>query len=291
MIEFNLILRKKGGINLTHIINFFKGMIIGIANVIPGVSGGTMAVSMGIYEKIIDCIGNFFHNFKKTFLQNMKFLIPIVLGAGIAILLFSKLITFLLANHTMQTQFAFIGLILGSIPFIFKKSKEKGFKITYIIPGIITFALALTLAILQLKGVTGEPVSSFNIDFITIILLFIYGFISAASMVIPGISGSFILLLMGVYAAIMSAISSLNIIVLIPFAIGVAVGIIVCSKLINWLLNHFYGYTYYAIMGFVIGSLPAIYPGFSFNLAGAISIIVLVLGFLISFFIAKYTNS
>ena len=275
---------------MTHIINFFKGIIIGISNVIPGVSGGTMAVAMGIYEKIVDCIGNFFHNFKKTFAENVKFLLPIVLGAGVAILLFSKLITFLLANHAMQTQFAFIGLILGSLPFIFKKSKEKGFKITYIIPAIITFAIGLTLSILELKGITGSPIESFNIDFITIILLFVYGFISAASMVVPGISGSFILLLMGAYTAIMTAISTLNIIVLIPFAIGVAAGIIVSSKIIDWLLKHFYGYTYYAIIGFVIGSLPAIYPGFAFNISGLISVIVLVIGFFASFLIAKYTN-
>lgn len=275
---------------MTHIINFFKGVIIGISNVIPGVSGGTMAVAMGIYEKVVDCIGNFFHNFKKTFLENVKFLLPIALGAGTAILLFSKLITYLLADHTMPTQFAFIGLILGSLPFIFKKSKEKGFKITYIIPAIITFSIGLTLAILELKGITGEPIESFNIDFVTIVLLFVYGFISAASMVVPGISGSFILLLIGAYTAIMTAISTLNIIVLIPFAIGVALGIIVSSKIIDWLLKHFYGYTYYAIIGFVIGSLPAIYPGFAFNVSGLISIIVLIIGFFASFLIAKYTN-
>ena len=177
------------------------------------------------------------------------------------------------------------------MPFIFKKSKEKGFKWSYIIPGVITFAIGITLAILELNGTTGDPVTSFNIDFITIILLFIYGFVSASSMVIPGISGSFILLLMGVYTAIMTAISTLHILVLIPFAIGVAVGIIVCSKIIDWLLKHFYGYTYFAIMGFVLGSLPAIFPGFTFDIAGFVSIIILVLGFLASFFIAKYSNS
>ena len=100
-----------------HIINFFKGIIIGIANVIPGVSGGTMAVSMGIYEKLVDVIGNFFHDFKKNFVKNMIFLIPLGLGAAFAIIAFSKLILFLLEDYAMQTQFAFIGLILGSMPF------------------------------------------------------------------------------------------------------------------------------------------------------------------------------
>ena len=109
-------------------------------------------------------------------------------------------------------------------------------------------------------------------------------------MIVPGISGSFILLLLGAYTAIMTAISSLNILVLIPFAIGVTFGIITCSKLIDYLLHKFYGYTYFAIIGFVIGSVPAIYPGFSFNLVGLASIITMILGFIASYFIAKYTN-
>ena len=275
---------------MKHIINFFKGMIIGIANVIPGVSGGTMAVSTGIYEELIHTISTFFHNFKETFKKNMMFLIPIVLGAGIGILAFSKLLKFTLENYAMQTQFAFIGLILGSIPFVFKKSVEKGFSWKYLIPGVITFTIGIVLAILEMLGIAGSPVESFDINFINVILLFIYGVISAVSMVVPGISGSFILLLLGAYSAIISAISSLNILVLIPFGIGVVVGILLASKIINFLLEHFYGYTYFAIIGFVIGSLLAIYPGFSFDMAGFSSIICLVLGFLGSFFISKYIN-
>lgn len=276
---------------MKHIINFFKGMIIGIANIIPGVSGGTMAVSMGIYEKLIQTIGNFFHHFKQNFKNNMIFLIPIVLGAGIGIVAFSKLLKFLLENYAMQTQFAFIGLILGSIPFVMKKSIEQGFSWKYIIPGLIALGIGVTLAVLELMGVTGNAVESFDITFINIILLFVYGIISAVSMVVPGISGSFILLLLGVYSAIITAISTLNILVLIPFAIGVAVGILLASKLISFLLDHFYGYTYFAIIGFVLGSLLAIYPGFSFDMAGLVSIICLVLGFIASYLISKYTNT
>lgn len=276
---------------MKHIINFFKGMIIGIANIIPGVSGGTMAVSMGIYEKLIQTIGNFFHHFKQNFKNNMIFLIPIVLGAGIGIVAFSKLLKFLLENYAMQTQFAFIGLILGSIPFVMKKSVEQGFSWKYIIPALIALGIGVTLAILELMGITGNAVESFDITFINIILLFVYGIISAVSMVVPGISGSFILLLLGVYSAIITAISTLNILVLIPFAIGVAVGILLASKLISFLLDRFYGYTYFAIIGFVLGSLLAIYPGFSFDMAGLVSIICLVLGFIASYLISKYTNT
>ncbi len=275
---------------MKHFIRFFKGMIIGIANVIPGVSGGTMAVSMGIYEELIHIISNFFHNFKENFKKNMIFLIPIVLGAGVGIIAFSKLIKFTLANYGMQTQFAFIGLILGSIPFVMKKSVEKGFSPKYIIPLIITLAIGLGLAILEMLGIAGTPVESFDINFINFILLIIYGMIAASSMVVPGISGSFILLLLGAYSAVIGAVSSLNIFVLIPFGIGAILGIVLATKIINFLLEHFYGYTYFAIIGFVIGSLLAIYPGFSFDISGISSIICLVLGFVASFFISKYTN-
>lgn len=213
---------------MKHIINFFKGMIIGIANVIPGVSGGTMAVSTGIYEDLIHTISTFFHNFKETFKKNMIFLLPIVLGAGIGILGFSKLLKFALQNYGMQTQFAFIGLILGSLPFVFKKSVEKGFSWKYLIPAVLTFTIGIVLAILELLGVTGNAVESFDINFFNIVLLFIYGVISAVSMVVPGISGSFILLLLGAYSAIIGAISSLNILVLIPFGIGVVVRYTTC---------------------------------------------------------------
>lgn len=272
---------------MEHIINFFKGMIVGIANVIPGVSGGTIAVCTGIYEKIISIISNFFKNFKKTFKTNMIFLIPIGLGAVVGILAFSKLMTYLLENFSMQTNFTFIGLILGSVPLIFKKANLQGFKKSYLIPGIVTFGIGIILTILEIMNVTGNAITSFDINFGTIMTLLLYGFISAASMVIPGISGSFMLLLLGAYTAIMTAVSTLNIPVLIPFAIGAIIGVLVCSKIIDILLTKFYGYTYYAIIGFILGSLPILYPGFAFNLAGLVSIVLMVIGFVASFLLCK----
>ncbi len=272
---------------MKYFIDFLKGMLIGIANIIPGLSGGTMAITVGIYEKLISTIGNFFKKFKETFKENMIFLIPIGLGAVIGVVGFSKLLEFLLDKFAMPTKFAFIGLILGSFPLIFKKANKSGFKKSFIIPFIITLTIGITLTVLQIMGVAGKEVSGFDINFINIILLFIYGFIAAGTMVIPGISGSFMLLLMGVYSAILGAVSSLNIPVLIPFAIGVAAGILICAKIIDILLNNFYGYTYYAIIGFIIGALPAIFPGFSFNLQGLASVITLILGFIASFMFSK----
>lgn len=275
---------------MKHLINFIKGMLIGIANLIPGVSGGTMAVSMGVYEEIIDSIGNFFKKFKETFVKNMVFLIPIILGAGVGVIAFSKLLDYLLKNHEAYTKFAFMGLILGSIPFIFKKSNEKGFKKSYIIPFIITLAIGGGLCLLEYLGVTGSQITSFDLNAGNVVLLVIYGFIAAASMVIPGISGSFILLLLGVYSAVLSAVSNLEILILIPFAIGVGLGILLMSKLINYLLEHFHGLTYYAILGFILGSLPAIFPGLAFDITAVFSIVIFIVFFVISYYLGKLTN-
>lgn len=272
---------------MKHIINFLKGMIIGIANIIPGLSGGTMAISVGVYEKLISTISNFFKKFKETFKENMIFLIPIGLGAVVGVVGFSKLLEFLLNNYDMPTKFAFIGLILGSFPLIFKNANKDGFKKINIIPLVITFGIGLTLTILEALGITGAEVSGFDINFVNVILLFFYGFIAAGTMVIPGISGSFVLLLMGVYSAVLGAVSNLNIPVLIPFAFGAVAGVLVLAKVLDTLLKKFHGQTYYAIIGFIIGALPAIYPGFSFDLMGIISIIVLVVTFIISYKFSK----
>lgn len=275
---------------MKHLINFLKGILVGIANIIPGVSGGTMAVSVGIYDKLISSIGNFFKNFKKTFKENMIFLIPIGLGAVIGVVGFSKLLKYLLANFEMQTCFTFIGLILGSLPFVFKKANIKGFKKSYLIPFLITFAFGSALAILEALNITGNEITAFSVDLKTMILLAVYGFIAAVSMVVPGISGSFILLLLGAYEAILGAIADLNIIILIPFAVGVVLGVLVSTKILAYLLTHFYGYTYYAILGFILGSIPAIFPGFACNISGVISIVLLVIGFFATYYISKVSK-
>ena len=196
---------------MKYLMNFIKGMLIGISNIIPGVSGGTIAVVTGVYEQLISAIGNFFKKFKETFKDNMKLLIPIGLGAVVGVVLFSKLLEYLLETHEIPTYFAFLGLIVGSFPLIFKNALSKGFKKTYLIPFIITFAIGLTLTILEKCGVVGTGIESFGLDIVSIIILFFAGMIAASTMIIPGISGSFVLLLMGVYHPLLSAVSALNI--------------------------------------------------------------------------------
>ena len=277
---------------MEYIINFFKGALVGIANIIPGVSGGTMAVITGIYKKLIDIIGNILSHLKSwaKLKEDFKFLIPIGLGAVIGIVAFSKLLKWLLANHNMPTIYCFLGLIIGSLPLIFKDSNKKGFNIKYIIPFIITLIFMIVLNILGNSVNEENAITEFATTPVNMIKLFGYGFVAAGTMIIPGVSGSMVLMIMGIYTAILSAVANLNIIILIPFAIGVGIGIIIVSKIMNILIEKFYGYTYYAILGFIIGSIIFIFPGFTFNLVGLASIITFVIGFLASYFVSKISK-
>lgn len=245
-----------------------KGFIIGIANIIPGVSGGTLAITLGIYEELIGSISHFFSDWKKSF----KFLLPIGIGIVFALLLFSKIISYSLDKFPIPTTLLFIGLIVGGLPLIFKKLKDsnKSKKITVLNVAIllITFTIVIMLKIMN-PGSSVVDLS--NIDFIGFIMLGLIGIIAAATMVIPGISGSFMLMIFGYYKPIIDTISDLasfnhiasNILVLIPFGIGVLIGIILISKIIEKLLEKFPTDTYFGIVGFIMASIITIFISLS----------------------------
>ena len=237
------------------LINFIKGFILGIANVIPGVSGGTMAVSMGLYELILSSIGNFFKDIKGNFIK----LLPIILGILVAIVSTSKLVIYALTNYKAQTLCLFIGLIFGGVSLIMRKIKGKGSKTNYLIFFVIFF-FVISLNFLK----TGLIEISFaNMGIIDYLLLLLMGFIASSAMVIPGISGSFILMVLGYYDKIIYTISTItdfsklgsNLLILVPFGIGVIIGIVFMAKLITNLIKKYETKTYFAIMGFVLSSV------------------------------------
>lgn len=237
------------------LINFIKGFILGIANVIPGVSGGTMAVSMGLYELILSSIGNFFKDIKGNFIK----LLPIILGILVAIVSTSKLVTYALTNYKAQTLCLFIGLIFGGVSLIMRKIKGKGSKTNYLIFFVIFF-FVISLNFLK----TGLIEISFtNMGIIDYLLLLLIGFIASSAMVIPGISGSFILMVLGYYDKIIYTVSTItdfsklgsNLLILVPFGIGVIIGIVFMAKLITNLIKKHETKTYFAIMGFVLSSV------------------------------------
>ena len=277
---------------MTHMLNFLKGACVGIANIIPGVSGGTIAVIVGFYEKLIYILCNIFSDLRdfKKLKEDFKFVVPIGIGAVGGIFLFSKIIGYLLEHQRISVLYCFIGLILGSVPLLFKKANSNGFKKKYIISFIVTFGFMILLCYLNSNIRDNDQITEFQISLISILKIAFYGFLGAGTMIIPGISGSMVMMILDVYTAIINALSNLNFQVLIPFAIGMVIGVIVVSKIINKLLQKFYGYTFYSILGFVIGSIIFVFPGFSFTFTHMIGVIMLFIGFFISYSISKISK-
>lgn len=268
------------------LILFIKGFILGVANVIPGVSGGTLAVSLGLYERVLECVTTLFKKFK----ENLTFIMPIALGIGVAILSTSKLVTYALTNFKAQTIFLFVGLIFGGISLIMKKVKgQKSFFNICVLCIVFIFVLGLNFV----KTDTFS-ISFTNMNIIDYVLLALVGFIASSAMVIPGISGSFVLMVFGYYEKIMATISHLttfknigqDLIILTVFGIGVLLGILFMAKLITKLIEKNEVRTYFAIMGFVLSSIVVLLieiGNFKFNFTNiATSILAFLWGYLLS---------
>ncbi len=262
--------------------NFFSrvfiGILLGAGAIAPGVSGGALAVIFGLYDKITFFIAHLNYKFK----ENVKFFIPIGIGAVLGVLLFTRIIEFLFKYYEIEVRYAFVGLMLGTIPSVIKEANKKGFKQKYLIPFIATFALTLILAYLEknavsiIKLVGYEPIH-----------IIIYGLIIGFGTIIPGISASIILMYMGVYEFVISAISNLQIVNIFYLGIGFVISILLFAKLISMLFKRFYGITYYAILGLVIGSIITVFPGFSMTSFYLFNAFLLVVCFLLSYNISR----
>lgn len=276
---------------------FLKGILMGVANIIPGVSGGTLAVTLNIFDELIGSINNLFKDFKGS----LKFLIPVFLGIGFGIIAFSGLIEFGLANYAFTTNMLFVGLIAGSVPLIFGKATEKGHSTFDYVLAFVVF-LGLCYIATKEAGMTNDLQSyTFSIGFF--IKFFIIGVIASSAMIIPGISGSFILMVLGVYYYIISSISLLidylkditnfsllfeAIMPLVPMGLGIVVGIFLISKIIGVLLDKSQTKVYFAVLGLIFGSIftifynPATYQS-GFDVFGIIvGIIFFIMGSLIA---------
>lgn len=247
-----------------NIILGVKGFIMGIANIIPGVSGGTLALTLGIYERFIGAISHFFSNLK----ENIKFLLPIAIGLCLAILSMSRVIDYSYEHFPIPTTLFFVGLVIGGIPMLYHKvkGKKEGKQISSWIILLMTFSLVIVMAFAdQLFGTTAK-VNLSGLNLWGYLILFCVGVIAAATMVIPGVSGSLVLMLLGYYYPILKVVKSLtkfenlgeNIMIAGVFGVGVLVGIVLISKIIEFLLKKFETKTYYGVLGFIFASILAI---------------------------------
>ena len=258
---------------MTFLLNCAKGILIGSGAIIPGISSGVLCIIFGIYEKLLDSIIHFFSNVKK----NIKFLLPIVIGVAIGVLIFSNFLNYFLINFPVQTKSIFIGLILGSVPSLIKESKKKtDFKPIFLLYTLFAFLFGILLVVLENYIPNTQTSSTFNFFY-----LMISGFIMSVGIIVPGVSSTIILMLMGVYNVYLSSISTLYFPVLIPIGLGLIVGCFIFMRLTDFLLNNFYEKTFYSIIGFSLGSILVLMPDISFDITGIISILCILLGFLL----------
>ncbi|MBR6537475.1 MAG: DUF368 domain-containing protein [Lachnospiraceae bacterium] len=313
---------------MNFILDIIRGAVIGIANIIPGVSGGTMMVTMGIYDKLIGSITGIVKNFKKS----IKTLFPYIIGMAVGIGAFAFLLTkVLLVKAPLPTAFAFIGLIVGGVPVLVKKAVQAGSKnatecevtegVTettsenakaektaagstttkkpHLALCILIFALFFALIIgMQFMGEGADKSVTFSVG--TVLVMVIMGVLAAAAMVIPGVSGSLLLLAFGYYNAVTGAVTDFisavfdfdiptawdKFLILFPFGIGVLLGIFFVAKLIEWLLKKHERLTYCGILGLVCASPIPVFMNALGGAIGAVAVIASVITFGAGFAVA-----
>ena len=277
----------------SSLLTIIKGLFIGIANIIPGVSGGTMAVSVGAYDELIGAV----NHVRKDWRKSAKTLAPYVIGAGIGIGLLSFVIEGAMATYPLATACLFLGLILGGVPTLWNKAKS--YKVSW--PEVLSFIImAGTIVFMTFTKTSDAASGPFSLDPVSLFLLFVVGIIAAATMVIPGVSGSLVLILLGYYNRILETLSSFirgvlslnlqsaldNFLPLLPFGIGVLLGIGLVAKLIEWLFEKFPSITYAGIIGLVAASPVAIFHEISLASMTPMMILAAAIALTIGFYIS-----
>ncbi|MBR2868778.1 MAG: DUF368 domain-containing protein [Clostridia bacterium] len=259
-------------------IHFLKGILVGIGGIAPGLSGSVLLVIFGLYQKTVNAIGTLFKDFKK----NLMFLVPLFAGFGVGVLIFSKIVDYLLNNYEMYTRFAFLGLIIGTIPLFFKEVKKEGFKRKYYIFMICAFIVGAIFSYFS-KGIFP------TVDNPNLIQSVILGFAVAASSIIPGVDSAVILSTLGLYEIYVSSLADLDFSVLIPAAFGLGIGVLFISFVVNKILKRFYTASFSIIFGLFLTIIPSVLNEsckLGNNVNSLTSIIIAVIGFFVSFFLS-----
>ena len=263
---------------MNFIKNFFKGVAISISQIVPGVSGGTIAMILGIYDKLLHSVNNIFKDFKNQY----RILLQVGIGAVVGILLFSNIVKTLFDNYPIPIGYLFIGVILGGAPLMYRKATVKGINkksLLYLVLGIL---------IVLMMGSPNNDASAIitSLNLFNFIWLFIGGVVVAVALILPGISGSFMLYILGLYNTVITAVVKFNIPILIPIVLGGIVGTLLTARIIEVLLNKFPEQTYILIFGFILGSVFSVFPGVD-GLSTLIGIILGIIGFIFTYYISR----
>ncbi|HCG2393177.1 DUF368 domain-containing protein [Staphylococcus aureus] len=273
-------------------INILKGFAMGTSDLVPGVSGGTIALLLGIYNQFIASISGIF---SRRFWPSFTFLIPIIIGMLLAMGSLSNLFNYLLSQHHIPTMFFFGGLIIGIVPYLLKISNYKTSFTTKHYMMVIA-GIAILIVITLMNNSDKHAGETLTLSTGLIIKYFIAGMCASSAMLLPGISGSFMLLVFGVYDTVMLAISEVvklnfaGLPILLAVGFGVLAGFIISSKIIQYFLTHHKLMTFALIIGFVVGSLFAVFPGLPTNIVmWFVSLVVFIIGFIVSLTLGRIT--
>lgn len=256
--------------------DFFKGIIVGIGGITPGLSGSVMLIILGLYEKTINSIGTLFKNFKK----NISFLVPLFLGFGIGVILFSKIVDFMLNNFEFVTRYLFLGLVLGTVPLFYKQVRKNGFSMKYYV--IIAISLLLGIFLFHYNDNWFAIVENPNL--IQSVLL---GVAVAGSSIIPGVDSAVILSAFGLYELYVSALAEFNLNILIPAGIGLGLGALSISFVMNVFIEKFYTMTFSVVFGLFLSIIPKVLnESCAYNSVADVflSVILVIIGLFISIY-------
>ena len=285
---------------MKNLINqLLRGVVIGVANIIPGVSGGTMMVSMGIYDTLIHCITHLFKKFKKS----IKTLLPYAVGMLVGIVALASVISWGLEKYPLPTNTLFIGLILGGLGPLLKKVDRKKINLAAVIAFLALFALIIWLGIQRKDSI--QNAESIEMNALQMLIMVFIGMVASATMIIPGVSGSLVLMLLGYYKPVVNALSALKdalfsmdfslmgqpVLMLLPFLAGIVLGIFGVAKLIEWLTARYPTATYCGVLGLVVASpisllIQTDLSGVTF-VTVIISLVTLAAGFTGAYLLAK----
>lgn len=258
---------------------FIKGIVVGIGGIAPGLSGSVMLLILGLYEKAVNAISTLFKGFK-NFKKNLLFLIPLVLGFGCGVLIFSKVVDFLLENYEFHTRYLFLGLVIGTVPLFYKSVTKNGYKKSYYI--IVAVSLAVGIALFSFNKNLFPVITEPNL-FQSVIL----GVAVAGSSIIPGVDSAVILSALGLYELYVGSIADMNFEILIPAAFGLVAGAFLISMFMNFLIKKFYAVTFSVIFGLFLSIIPSVLTEECAIISlggGILAVILTLLGFIISFY-------
>ena len=271
-----------------------RGVVIGVANIIPGVSGGTMMVSMGVYDTLIHCITHLFKEFKKS----IQTLLPYAVGMLVGIVALASAINWGLENQPLPTNALFIGLILGGLRPLLSKVNVKKINAPAVIAFLLLFALIVWMGFQRKDSI--QNAETIQMDAGQMLIMVAIGMIASATMIIPGVSGSLVLMLLGYYKPVVNALSTLKdaavhadlsllgqpLMMLLPFLIGVVLGIFGVAKAIEWLTAHFPTPTYCGVLGLVVASPISLLIQQDFSAVSAVTALISVAAFAVGFAVA-----